>query len=112
MLKQKLYMEDTFIKDVSHIIEQNMTNPDFDVQELADLLFISRTQLFRKIRRIEGLSPTTFIRHYRLKKGRMLLLNSYLIIKEIAYQVGFKDPAHFSKAYKKLYGISPKEERE
>ena len=53
-------------------------------------------------------SPTTYIRAYRLAKGMDLLLTTAKPIYEIAYAIGFKDPAHFSKAFKQLNGVSPR----
>lgn len=96
-----------FINKVETIIEHNLQNPDFDILALAKKLFISRVQLFRKLKQLTGLSPTTFIRHYRLEKANDLLHNTNLSIKEIAYEVGFKDPAHLTNAYRNLYGITP-----
>lgn len=96
-----------FLEQVDQILEQHFSE-DFHVQELANHLFLSRVQLFRKIKQLTGDSPTTFIRQFRLIKGQILLKNSSKPIKEIAYEIGFKDPAHFTNAYKNLFGIPPK----
>ena len=101
----------TFIQKIEAIIHSNLENNEFDVQALAENLFISRVQLYRKLVKITGFSPTTFIRQYRLREGKELLGNSQLQIKEIAYKVGFKDPAHFTNAFRAYYGVTPSEER-
>ena len=100
-----------FVKTVEATLEKHLSYDDFHVAELAEALYVSRTQLFRKLKQLTGHSPTTFIRYYRLKKGNHLLKNTQLPIKSISYQIGFKDPAHFTNAFKGLYGISPKEAR-
>lgn len=104
-------MSSSFTQKVEEIIEYHLQDNNFGIQELANALFISRVQLYRKLMKLEGQSPTTFIRHYRLKKGLSLLQHTSMPIKEIAYEVGFKDPAHFSNAFKELYHISPSELR-
>lgn len=96
-----------FVEKVEQVIEEHLQNAQFGTQELANALFINRVHLFRKLKQLTGLSPTTFIRHYRLEKGNDLLYNTKLPIKEIAYEIGFKDPAHFTNAYRDLYGIPP-----
>lgn len=100
-----------FIEAVETIIEANLLNPNFGTQELADALFLSRVHLFRKLKDLTGMAPTTFIRHYRLEKGDLLLYNTNFPIKEIAYKIGFKDPAHYTNAYRDLYGIPPSKAR-
>ena len=96
-----------FIEKAETIIETNLQNPNFDIQALANALFIHRVHLFRKMKTLTGLSPTTFIRYYRLEKGKELLLTTNKSISQIAYEVGFKDPAHFTNAFLERYGITP-----
>lgn len=110
-LKQTFQMAMTFSEQVDQIIAENLKNPVFDVQTLATSLFISRIQLFRKLKEATGKSPTTYIREYRLKRSKELLEDTDLLINQIAYEVGFKDPAHFSKAFKEWHGSSPKDVR-
>ena len=100
-----------FIEAVETIIEDNLLNPNFGTQGLADALFIHRVHLFRKLKDLTGLSPTTYIRYYRLEKGKELLLTTNKSISQIAYEVGFKDPAHLTNAFRERYGITPREAR-
>lgn len=101
----------SLIEKVDAVIDANLLNPNFGTQELADLLFMSRVHLFRKLKGLTGKSPTTYIREYRLAIGMELLLTTDKPIYQIAYEIGFKDPAHFSKAFKEYYGMTPKEAR-
>ena len=96
-----------FVEKVDAIIETHLLDANFGTQELANYLFIDRVQLFRKLKHLTGFPPQTYIRYYRLEKGQELLYNTKLPIKEIAYDIGFKDPAHFTNAYRNLYGILP-----
>ena len=79
-----------FVKTVEATLEKHLSYDDFHVAELAEALYVSRTQLFRKLKQLTGHSPTTFIRYYRLAKGNHLLLNTQLPIKSISYQIGSK----------------------
>lgn len=108
MIKQRGTL---FLNQIEAILERQLGTEDFHVQELADAIPLSRIQLFRKLKQLTGFSPTTYIRHFRLRRGKKLLIDSSIPIKEIAYKTGFKDPAHFTNAFKKLYGIAPKETR-
>ena len=110
-LNQTYQMESTFSERVNQLISANLKNPAFDVRTLAASLYISRIQLFRKLKEETGKSPTTYIREYRLERGKELLETTDLLINQIAYEVGFKDPAHFSKAFKEWEGRSPKDVR-
>lgn len=101
----------SFIQQVDAIITLNLDNPNFGVAELAAQLFMTRVHLFRKLKELTGKAPTTYIREFRLAIGMELLLTTDKPIKQIAYEIGFKDPAHFSKAFKELYGMSPREAR-
>ena len=68
---------------------------------------MSRSQLFRKMKALTDYSPSQFIRTYRLQKANELLQSSDLTISEISWQVGFKDPSHFSKSFQEEFGFTP-----
>jgi AraC-like DNA-binding protein len=70
---------------------------------------MSRVQLFRKLRALTDQSPVEFIRAIKLKRAAALLEHHAGNISEIAYQVGFNNPAYFAQCFRKLFGVSPKE---
>ena len=85
-----------FLEQCVTCIEQNIDNPDFDVNMFAQALNIGRTKLFLKLKGITGQTPNDFILNVRLKKAQMLLIQSDTkTISEIAYEVGFNSPSYF-----------------
>lgn len=99
--------EDTFIQNLKEVFDENMADLQFDLDGLSQALFISRSQLGRKVKALTGQSPAVFLRSLRLQKGRYLLLTSKLSVKEVAYEVGFSDPSYFSRSYSEQYGENP-----
>lgn len=97
------------IEKAIEIIEQHMDDADFNVETFSNLIGMHRVSLYNKIKSITNLSPREFFTMVRLKRAEQLLKESGLTVTEIAYQVGFKDPSHFSKLFKKQFGVSPKE---
>ena len=82
-------------------------NEDMDVQELCRALSISRAQLYRKINAVTGKSATSLIRAIRLDKAKTLLKNPEYNITQVAYEVGFRYPEYFSRAFSEEFGMSP-----
>ena len=99
--------EQHFIKRMNGVIVENLTNPNFSVEELARKMSISRVQLYRKIKAILGVSVSDHINEIRLEKAKELLKDTSLPISEIAYEVGYSSPGYFSTAFKNKYGITP-----
>ena len=89
------------------MIMQHLDEENFGVEELSSLVCMSRTTLFRKLKAITGQSPVEFVCSIRLKQARILLAERKHNISEVAYDVGFKNPSSFSKAFRKQFGISP-----
>ncbi|WP_026934772.1 hybrid sensor histidine kinase/response regulator transcription factor [Christiangramia echinicola] len=101
--------EQFFLKDLNALIDANLRNSSFTVEDLASSLQISRVQLYRKVKALLGVSVNEYINSLRLKKAKSLLQESKFNISEIAYEVGYSSPGYFSTSFKKEYGISPKE---
>jgi len=99
--------EDIFIKKIETILLENLEDENFSSQELAQQVFLSRSQVHRKIKALTGMSTAIYIRHIRLQKAKELLISNDLSISEIAYQVGFKSPVYFSQVFKDTFGESP-----
>lgn len=103
--------EQNFLKDLNAIIEKNIAQPNFTVEDLARQLNISRVQLYRKVKAILGISISDYINSQKLARAKNLLQESNLNISEIAYQLGYSSPGYFSTSFKNKYGISPKQLR-
>jgi AraC-like DNA-binding protein len=103
--------EDVFIQKIKSILSENISDEDFALPELCRKIGMSRSQLFRKLKALSDESPSGFIRSYRLHHARNLLLTTNLSVSEIGYEVGFKDPAHFSKTFHEAFGMPPSASR-
>ncbi len=100
-------VDEKFLKQALEIVEKNMDNAGFSVEDFSRDMFMNRATLYRKIVSLTGKAPADFIRLIRLKRGAQLLAKSGMSIAEIAYEVGFKDPKYFSKAFKEEFGVLP-----
>ncbi len=100
-------MDEKFLRSIMDSIESNMADMEFGVKELSEEVYMSRSQLFRKLTALTNLSPTDFIRTQKLKRAAELLRKHAATVTEIAFMVGFQNPAHFATSFKKEYGVSP-----
>lgn len=98
-----------FIQDATRLIEENIANAEFSVEEFAIKMGVSRTVLYLKMVELTESSPLEFIRKIRLERGAQLLRDSQLSIAEIAYRTGFNHPKYFSKYFRQIYKILPSE---
>ncbi len=96
-----------FIRQLNEIMEKELNNPKFSVNDFAGLMGMGRTLFFRKVKGLSGYTPNEFIRIIRLKKGAEMLKENNYSISEIAYHVGFESPFYFSKCFKEQFGIAP-----
>jgi AraC-like DNA-binding protein len=87
---------------------ENLSNPDFDVEELAKTIGISRTHLHRKMKKMTGISASEFIRNIRLEQAARLIKEKKINISQVAYSVGFNNQTHFSTVFKRHFGMTPK----
>ncbi|MDR2810169.1 MAG: response regulator [Tannerellaceae bacterium] len=87
--------------------ENNLSNPNFSVEELSRELGMSRVHLYKKLSSLSGKTPIEFIRIIRLKRAAQLLKESRLTVSEIAYEVGFNNPKYFRKYFKDEFGVLP-----
>lgn len=99
--------DEQFLQKVMELIEQNMSNPDFSVEELSKGVYMSRVALYKKLLALTGKTPIEFIRSVRLKRAASLLEKSNMTVAEIAYEVGFNNPKYFSKFFKMEYHVLP-----
>lgn len=105
----KAPMDNALLRQMNEIIEENIDNPDFNVQMLAERLNISRSGLFAKVKAITDTTPNEMIQIIRLRKAARLLKTKQYRVSEVAYQVGFNNPSYFSKCFQKQFGVKPGE---
>ena len=103
--------EHEFVIKVREIVEANFTNYKFSVEQLCKQVFMSHSQLHRKLEALTGCSPNKFIRIVRLNKAKELLLNPSLSIAAIALDCGYNDPGYFARVFKQEVGTTPQEWR-
>ncbi len=107
LFKERVAGKDEYLKKIVEAVDTHILESDFSVNELADVMCISRSQLHRKISSITGLSTTHFIRIIRLEKAKDLLLSNSGNITEIAYQSGFNSQSYFTKSFIEHFGKPP-----
>ncbi len=100
-------VDEKFLKQALELVEKNMDNAEFSVEDFSRDMFMNRVTFYRKILSITGKTPIEFIRCMRLKRAAQLLEKSGMSIAEIAYEVGFNNPKIFTKAFKEEFGITP-----
>ncbi len=100
-------LDEKLMEKALALIEKNMGNAGYTVEEFSNDMAMSRANLFRKIRSITGMSPNEFVKSIRLKEAARLLSEGELPIVEIAGRVGFNTPGHFTKSFKRMFGVLP-----
>ncbi|MCB0620678.1 MAG: response regulator [Saprospiraceae bacterium] len=104
---KSLQIEDAFLQKIRAIVMERLSEPDFEIDRLAQIVGMSRSQLFRKVKALTGQSPSLFIRAIRLQYGKELLETTEMNVSEVAYEVGFSTPAYFSDAFTEAFGMRP-----
>ena len=97
-----------FIHEFMSIVESNIDNEAFSVEDICKNIGISRVQLYRKVKALLDINVNDYILNTRLQKAKYLLLNEEMTIGEVAYKVGFSTPAYFSTVFKSKFGVTPK----
>ena len=100
---------DEFLNRIITILETCYDQEDYTIEDMAGQLYLSRSQLFRKIKAMTGQSPSTFLRSFRLRKAQLLLQSQPLMnISEVAYATGFNSPKYFSNVFLEEFGHRPR----
>jgi len=102
-------MEDDILNRITKVIEDNISNEQFGVSELANEIAMSRSNLLRKVKKMTNLSVSQFINQVRLEKAMEMLKETSLTVSEVSYEVGFSSPSYFIKCFKDNYGYPPGE---
>ena len=98
-----------FLQSIIDSIEQHLEETEYDLEQLATEMNMSKSTLYRKIKSMTGLTPLDFVRNIKMKRACMMLLSCTQNISEIAYAVGFSTPKYFTKCFKDEFGITPTE---
>jgi signal transduction histidine kinase/DNA-binding response OmpR family regulator len=96
-----------FITDLQRVIEENLSDPDFNVDRLGKKLYMSSATVYRKIQALSGKPPTAYIRSYRLKRAAQLLGSGFGSVTDVAFEVGFSSPSYFTDCFKKQFHCLP-----
>ncbi len=96
-----------FVKRMEHVVNSQLANPEFTIDEFASIMGLGRSVFFRKVRGLIGCAPSEYIRIMRMKKAVELLQQGNQNISEVSYQVGIDDPTYFTRCFKKQFGITP-----
>jgi TolB-like protein/AraC-like DNA-binding protein len=101
--------ENEFLKQINAVVEENISNEQFGVTELADKMNMSRSNLLRKVKKSTKLSVSQLISQVRLGRGMELLKTSSYNVSEVSHQVGFSSTSYFIKCFREYYGYPPGE---
>lgn len=98
-----------FMDRVKNLMEENLSNPSFNVNTLVDELHMSRSTLYRKMRVITDIPVNDYIKQYRLNKAAKLIAEKSWPIADVASMVGFNSVSYFSRCFHAQFGVSPKD---
>ena len=105
-------LDKKFINEFNALIESNIANENFSVEDICRHIGLSRIQLYRKVKALLNCNVNEYILNKRLQKAKYLLQNDELTIAEVAYKVGFSSPAYFSTVFKSKFDVTPSEFKE
>lgn len=98
-----------FLHQLHAIIQKNLSDSEFGVEDVGKEIGLSRVQLYRKVKAMTGSSVVDLLRKARLAKAKRLLESRSMSVSEVAYEVGFSAPSYFTKCFKEEYGMLPGE---
>lgn len=98
-----------FLSKLVGYIEEHIEEPELNIAQMASMMAMSHSNLYKKIKALTGMTVIGFIKDFRLKRAAQLLVQNQLNITEIAYMVGYSERRYFSDDFKKKFGKSPKE---
>ena len=104
--------EEKMVAQMLKAIEAHIDDEQYNADQLARDIAMSRASLYKKMQTILGITPTDFIRNVRLKRAAQMLADTQLSINEIADRVGFVTARNFSTQFKKMFGVTPSEYRD
>jgi AraC-like DNA-binding protein len=99
--------DEKFLNDITQLILDNYSNPEFNIEMLVENSYVSRTVFYHKIKSLTGLTPIDFLRQKRLHIASQMILETDYNVSEIAQITGFNDAKNFSKRFKEIYKLTP-----
>jgi len=99
--------DQAFMKELYQLMEKELDNPELDILRLTDMMKISRTKFYYKVKGLMGENPAAFFKRYKLNRAAELLKSGKHTIAEVAFMTGFSSASSFSNAFKKHFGVSP-----
>ena len=96
-----------FLKSMEKAIADNLNDPDFGLEQLAEAMVVSRSTLIRKVKGLLNVTPNEYIKVTRLNAAATMLANGADRINDVCYAVGFNTPSYFAKCFKKQFGRLP-----
>ncbi len=99
--------DNTFMTNLYDLMEKELSNSELNVNRITEVLKISRTKFYYKVKGLTGENPNVFFKTYKLNRAAELILEGHHNISEIADITGFSTPSHFSVSFKKQFGVSP-----
>ena len=102
-------LDKKFVSSFVSLVEANISNAEFGVNDICSDLGLSRVQLYRKVKALLGYSVNDYINNVRLKTAKHLILKGDDPIAEIAFKVGYSSAAYFSTAFKSQFNVTPTE---
>ena len=100
-----------FLTKLTALLEENISNGDLSVDDVARLMGMSRSVYFKKIKALTGIGPNDYFKSLRLQRAAELLDAGEMSITEISYSIGIADSHYFSKCFKQKFGVTPTEYR-
>ncbi|WP_170110693.1 response regulator [Flavilitoribacter nigricans] len=101
--------DEELLQRIVEIMEEHLEDTDFNVNQMCKMVHLSHMHFIRKVKQLTGKKPIDLLKSFRLKRAKDLLAQNNLSISEVAYRVGYDLPNSFSRAFKKEFGMSPKE---
>ena len=101
--------DERFLKEVNALIEESISDGEFNVQSLCDKMGYGSKYVYRKLKQLTGKSPVDYIRSYRLEVAASLLKQKKFTVAEVMYMTGFSNASYFSKCFQAEYGCPPRE---
>lgn len=100
--------EENWLREFNVFIDTNIKKTDFQLQDICDELQVSQSKLYRIVLKLTGVTPAKYITKKKLAKAKeMLEVGVFPTVKETAFELGFERPEHFTKLFRKEFGILP-----
>ncbi|MDE6573721.1 MAG: AraC family transcriptional regulator, partial [Muribaculaceae bacterium] len=99
--------DSAFLSELYQLMENELSNTELDVNNISRLMRMSRTKFYYKVKSLTGQTPAVFFRTYKLNRATELIATRNYTLSEIADRTGFSTLSHFSRSFKKQFGVNP-----